>query len=138
MNSVEIIVRDGDGKEVNPFGNNTPHWLNFESAVKSYRAPGIKDGTHMARLQWQYKPYDDKSFFINCSDDLWETTVPKAFQTRQIWVLSPDGEGEKDDLENHFYLSTEIGPIHVNMNPNADPEVFESIKRMAEIAFNKK
>lgn len=142
MNSVKIIVKNGEGREVNPFqmsnanpmaGMNTfESYHQFEDNVQPHPAPGIKDGTHMARLQWQEK-------FAGMWHTLNSIEERSPVGTwRQAWVLSPDGEGEKEDLKNHFYLATEVGTIHVNMNPDADPEVFEAFKRMAEIAFKKK
>lgn len=43
----------------------------------------------------------------------------------------------KKSLKNHFYLETKIGTIHVNMNPEADKETFDAVKRMAELAYHK-
>lgn len=107
-----IIVKDGMGRPVNPHpkwfqGQNglplsqSGIWEMFESEVKYNPCPSIANTepgeTILARLQWQYKPYDDKYFFIDCSDDLWELTVPIAFDTRQIWVPiveQKEGEGK--------------------------------------------
>lgn len=44
---------------------------------------------------------------------------------------------KKDKIKNHFYLQTEVGIIHVNMNPNADKKTFEAINKMVKLAYNK-
>ncbi len=62
-------------------------------------------------------------------------------------ITSPDGiEGYicshcgKDLTEtgesNHFYLQTEIGPVHVNMDPNASKETFDAVNELAKKAFH--
>lgn len=101
MNSVKIQVKDGEGREVNPYqiGFDTKY-REFEQTAKSYPAPGIKDGTHMARLQWQWKHRKVGKTTSNEHD--WITLKPEAHEDfrkqfpnqeyREIWVLSPDGE----------------------------------------------
>jgi len=38
---------------------------------------------------------------------------------------------------NHFYLTTESGvTAHVNMNPNADTETLDAVKKMIDLAYN--
>lgn len=39
------------------------------------------------------------------------------------------------NLENHFYLTTKVGVVHVNMMPDADKEIFEAVQKMVELAF---
>lgn len=40
--------------------------------------------------------------------------------------------------KNHFYLKTSVGFVHVNMDPEASPEVLEAFNKMVELAYNKK
>jgi hypothetical protein len=93
----EIIIRNGIGREVNPFGNNTPHWLNFESAVKSYPCPSIANTepgkTVLAELINEF--WDGKRW-VECNRE-----IPFDFYqgdtTRQIWVPiveQKEGEGK--------------------------------------------
>lgn len=44
---------------------------------------------------------------------------------------------KKRNLKNHFYLSTKVGVVHVNMNPEADKETFDAVQKMIELAYNK-
>jgi hypothetical protein len=46
-------------------------------------------------------------------------------------------KAKRNNLKNHFYLSTKVGTVHVNMNPNADKETFEAVQKMAELAYRK-
>lgn len=96
MNSVKIIVINEEGRPVNPhdkytFGSGalSQAWAHFEKDVEKNPAPGIKDGTHMARLQWQYlHPVRKDWNTISDSSGDWERT----HKIWQAWVLSPDGE----------------------------------------------
>jgi hypothetical protein len=96
----EIIIRNGIGREVNPFGNNTPHWLNFESAVKSYPCPSIANTepgkTVLAELINEF--WDGKRW-VECNRE-----IPFDFYqgdtTRQIWVpIVEQKEGEAHNKE---------------------------------------
>lgn len=40
-------------------------------------------------------------------------------------------------LGNHFYIQNEVGPVHVNMNPNAGAETFKALNKMVKLAYNK-
>lgn len=116
MKTTKIIVKDGEGRPVNPFSHkfSTPEHKEFEANVKSNIAPNIPDGTHMARLQWQYEPQDEDYFeWRNCDEskfnmiNKWnkEDYRHDTIRTRQIWVLSPDGEGEKKEkVSQVFYI----------------------------------
>lgn len=42
----------------------------------------------------------------------------------------------KQVTSNHFYLTTAVGTVHVNMNPNADKATFDAVNKMVEMAFN--
>jgi hypothetical protein len=44
---------------------------------------------------------------------------------------------KRTKLKNHFYIQTDIGPVHVNMNPEAGPETFEAINKMVKLAYQK-
>lgn len=92
MNSVEIIVKDGEGREVNPYqmGFDTKY-REFEQSAKPHPAPGIKDCTRMARLQWQYNKPNQISWF-NCEEDERDFYSEFGCNFRQVWVLSPAGE----------------------------------------------
>ena len=46
-------------------------------------------------------------------------------------------KAKPDKLDKHFYLQTEVGTVHVNMNPKADNETFEAINKMVKLAYNK-
>jgi hypothetical protein len=48
-----------------------------------------------------------------------------------------DNKPKKRKLKNHFYLSTKIGMVHVNMNPDADNETLEAVQKMVELAYHK-
>lgn len=80
MNSVKIIVINEQGR-----ASGLP-----TEETKPYAAPGIKDGTHMARLQWQFYRMHG-GFWVSTDKEVCE----QYGDTRQIWVLYPDGEGEK-------------------------------------------
>lgn len=45
---------------------------------------------------------------------------------------------KKTSLKNHFYLSTMVGVVHVNMNHDADKQTFDAVQKMIELAYNKK
>lgn len=44
---------------------------------------------------------------------------------------------KKRKLKNHFYLSTKVGMVHVNMNHDADKEIFDAVQKMVELAYHK-
>jgi hypothetical protein len=49
-----------------------------------------------------------------------------------------ENKPKKRKLKNHFYLSTDNGIVaHVNMNPDADKETFDAVKKMIELAYHK-
>jgi hypothetical protein len=46
-------------------------------------------------------------------------------------------KSKRDNLKNHFYLSTKAGTVHVDMNPKADKETFDAVQKMVELAYDK-
>lgn len=97
MKTTRIIVKDGIGREVNPFAGHmafgNEDWHIFETTVKSYPAPGIEDGEHDCVLQWQEKsPHGN---WINVKDP----DMTDGYHKRQIWRPS---KAESQTNPNQF------------------------------------
>lgn len=91
---------------------------------------------------WQFFDTDNKKW----KDSTWQTTMstfelyesamkadPDPIDTRRIYRQLPPAEGEKG---RHHYLKTDIGYVHVNMDPNADEDTIKAVQQMAELAYN--
>lgn len=88
-----VIIKQGEGREVNPYSGNRSLEENemrkdFNRDHPAYSAPGIADGTWECELVWQERQwgYD----WENVSEPTGITVY-----TRQIWVLAESKEGEK-------------------------------------------
>jgi hypothetical protein len=95
MQPVKIIVRGGEARQViDPVED-----AMLPLTSRTFAAPGIPDGTYMARLQEQY--------LANNQTPNWQNgpNPDSRNKTRQIWVLSPDVEGDKkEEVSQVFYI----------------------------------
>lgn len=164
MKTIQAIIKSEVGREANPVLQRfvledcadvcmnieeRNEFEKFEQTIQSCPAPGIKDTppgeTVECYLQWQY--LDNVHGFDEWADIMFSPEVSienvlDGYDNKRVILklVSKEGEGKKEEvpLNNHFYLQTEYGPVHVNMNPDADKETFDAVKKMIELAFNKK
>lgn len=110
MNSVKIIVKGGTGRIENPYFKliDGEMWRLFEHDVISYPAPGIKDGTHMAGLQWQAYAIGRNDWYD--LSQIESKRLKKYEKTREVWVLSPviDAQTIEKALRSDGYLDNTV------------------------------
>jgi len=104
------------------------------------------DGSYEAEIGYQYQ-YDDGTW-VTCYKMAYDAIENRNNQNdgmpkepiRQIWLISDVVQGEQpegeDNIENHFYLQTKVGPVHVNMNKNSSKETFDAVQKMVELAHD--
>jgi hypothetical protein len=100
MTPTPITVKNGKGKAVNPFepfGKDRAKWLDFEPAHPELPVRDIPDTapgeTVEAYLQWQYRVVGYEKWY-DCTEpkELYDACFDES---RQIYVLSKEGEGKK-------------------------------------------